>query len=312
MAIGVGVASPAVGATRTDNFTSDPGWIGVRNIINPADAPNPSNFGFNPPADNSGATAPPGGGSATGVGEAGGKLSKRTAASGESGYYAADLGGFLNLSMPFSARGVMTLPDWGDRAFMGFFDSQPRRDEGSLLQNTTPRRPRFIGLDMDSTSETGGFNVNALVGDVSQVRDDGDSRLADGPTFKIGAGTMTGTNPPYHFTLDYGPNNTDNTGVFTVTLTDPTAGTRVDGLGGGGGTFVVNISSANRTILAGVGYDRFGISTAGGGSGGASSTQSLFLDDVTYTIAPVPEPVGLGLLGLAGGICGLRRHRRAR
>jgi hypothetical protein len=177
---GLGISTSAIGQVLvTEHFNTDPGWVGVDNMLGNPDGLHPpgtqtsaipghgTNFGFST-TDTTGSTVLPpdfdGAGpfvpTASGAGEAGGGLANGRnpfPPNGKQSYY-GDAIGPLNMNTPLLFSGVLTFTENRDRARIGFFNSfandttygpagtQPGPDQGSH------RRPEFLGIEGDASS----------------------------------------------------------------------------------------------------------------------------------------------------------------
>jgi hypothetical protein len=246
---GLGASMSAYGQLyKTETFSSDPGWIGVDNMLGNTDGLHPpgtqtaatpghgTNFGWAPNLDSTGtAVLPPdidGPGpfvpAASGPGEAGGGFANGRnpfPPPGGQSYY-GDRIGPLNANMPLQFSGVWTFTENRDRMFLGFFNSfendttygpagtQPGPAQGGL------RRPEFLGIEGDASS---GIRVNLMVGRAKDFQSGGfnmstANTLVDRSAFFAARNGVGPTIIPVPFLVKYDPNGGTGFGAISMTI----------------------------------------------------------------------------------------------
>jgi hypothetical protein len=198
-------------------------------------------------------------------------------------YYGDPLKETLSLNQPLHAEGKVGFHRGvsDSSTLIGFFHSDDSMRSNDSQNSATPEN--FVGAVIEGPSAEGFLFYPSYGVDQEGIRASG------------GRGTPT---PPYiypngdahNWTLDYDPNGNGGTGSITVTLD--------------GRSVTLNLDAGHKEI--GAQFNRFGIITTHiDGSG-----QTVYFDDLTYTIGTVPEP-SMGLLTtvgvMIGGLC--VRHR---
>jgi len=132
-----GLTVPAWGVVQiSEDFTTDPtprGWSGVNNTTPP------QNYGYST-GDVTGTSVNPPGGTASGPGEIGGSITRR---SSPANFYGLDLGGALSTTTPFTVTGVLNLHrDGGSGLFFGYSNGVSSYGSGGDPSN-------FLGVQFD-------------------------------------------------------------------------------------------------------------------------------------------------------------------
>jgi hypothetical protein len=187
-------------------------------------------------------------------------------------FYGDPLQETLSLEVPLHAEGHVAL----DRAvsdsttLIGFFHSQDSVRSSDNQNSAIPEN--FLGAAIEGPSSEGFYFYPAYGVDQEGVRADG--------------GRGTPTPPPIypdgqsHFwTLDYDPLGNDGAGLITVTLD--------------GRTVTLELNRGHKEI--GAHFNRFGIITTHIDGNG----QTVYFDDLAYTVASVPEPSTAVLSGIS-------------
>lgn len=251
--------------SRTERFDAAGGWTGLRNI----NASTGNNFGFRA----SNVT-----GGASGAGEAGGTFARTTDVAN---YADTNLGGVLALGDRTAASGeliVTSFSNWNNGIFIGYRSMSADSTDSSMSN--------FFGFQVSegqnlSPTPSAAFGVAPTL-----FLSDGARRF--GPS--IGFNELNGN---LQWTWNYDP--TVNNGRVTLQVFNS----------GGGllGTSTLDLSAGDRSI--GASFDAFGIGSGGIGGTDATNQVTVFIDNVTYTTALVPEPssaalVLFGLLAVGG------------
>lgn len=206
------------------------------------------------------------------AGEAGGTFARTSMVS----YYAdADLNGILTLNSFFHASGEVV------------FASSSNFNNGIAIghrgTSTGPVGSVFSNFAGFQLAEPQGFPYNRFRATIN---------LADGGQL---LGTEVGTvqiGVPYTWNYSYDPGV--GNGILTAELFD--AGVSI-------GMSTVTLSSTDLSV--GAAFDSFGMGSGGVGEMNATNTAVVYMDNVSYSIVPVPEPAGVVAMVSAGiVICG--------
>jgi hypothetical protein len=241
-------------------FSTNPGWEGVNNSANyvSANVRPRFDFGYSPFSNLAGGN---------GVGEIGGETfrgdSRLEFNGSRMAYYGDRLNETLTLDQPLYADGVLSFHRGvsDSTTLIGFFHSTDSVRSSNSQDSATPEN--FIGVAIEGPSAEGFYFYPTYGVNEEGVRADG------------GRGTPT---PPYIYpdgishtwTLDYDPAANGGRGRVTVTLD--------------GQAVSLDLDLGHKQI--GARFNRFGIITTHIDGNG----QTVYLDDLTYTIGTVPEP----------------------
>ena len=261
----------------TESFTSNPGWVGLNNVrgYTSTNVRPRFDFGYSPSTRHAGGANP---------GEIGGhtfrgdnRFAERMA------YYGDELEQTLTMSDPLHASGKVTFRRGvsDSTTLIGFFHSA---DSVRVSTSQAAHAPEnFIGVAIEGPSAEGFLFYASYGTDAEGV-----------------APRERGVNPPYIYpdgtphdwSLDYDPAANEGLGRITLNLD--------------GQLTTLDLEADHRAI--GAHFDRFGmITTHVDGNG-----QTVYFDDLTYTIA-VPEPsVAWMMLGAAALRARVRNPRKAR
>jgi hypothetical protein len=190
-------------------------------------------------------------------------------------YYGARLTDTLSLHHPLHAEGKVGFRRGvsDSTTLIGFFHSTNSMRSNNSQNSATPEN--FVGAAIEGPSSEGFYLYPTYGLDQEGVRADG------------GRGTPT---PPYIYpdgesrdwTLDYHPDGNSGTGSIIVTLD--------------GQAVTLNLDPGHKQI--GANFNRFGIITTHiDGSG-----QTVYFDDLTYTIGFVPPTLTIAKTALAGAL----------
>jgi hypothetical protein len=261
-------------------FNSDPGWEGLnnRNTYVSTNVRPRFNFGYSPGTNHAGGTGP---------GEIGGHTFRGDSRLQFNGtrmaYYGDRLNETLSLNQPLHAEGKVSFHRGvsDSTTLIGFFHSQGSVRNNESQNSSTPEN--FVGAAIEGPSADGFYLYPTYGLDQESVRASG------------GRGTPT---PPYiypngeshNWMLDYDPAGNGGTGSITVKLD--------------GQAVTLNLDAGHKQI--GALFNRFGIITTHIDGNG----QTVYFDDLTYTIGTIPEPStgGLAFMLAFGAI--LRSRKR--
>jgi hypothetical protein len=263
-------------------FTTDPGWDqrNNRNTYITTNVRPRFDFGYSPATNYAGGQS---------GGEIGGHTfrgdSREEFNGSRMAYYGDELNDTLSLDQPLHAEGKVAFRRGvsDSTTLIGFFHSEGSMRSNNSQDSATPEN--FVGAAIEGPSAEGFYLYPTYGLDQEGVRADG------------GRGTPT---PPYiypngdsrQWTLDYDPNGNGGRGSITVTLD--------------GQAVTLNLDAGHKQI--GAQFNRFGIITTHiDGSG-----QTVYFDDLTYTVGVVPEPSTAMLLGLSLWLGALSNARVAR
>ncbi len=242
----------------TQSFNTNPGWDHLNNqtTYTSTNVRPRFDFGYSPTTNHAG-------------GQSGGEIGGQTFR-GDSrlefngtrmAYYGDPLNETLTLNQPLHAEGKVAFQRGvsDSTTLIGFFHSTDSVMSSDSQNSATPEN--FVGVAIEGPSADGFFFYPTYGLDQEGVRPSGNR------------GTPT---PPYiypngdshQWTLDYDPAANGGKGKITVTLD--------------GQPVVLNLDAGHKTI--GAHFDRFGIITTHiDGSG-----QTVYFDDLTYTVEDVP------------------------
>jgi hypothetical protein len=250
-----------------NSFSADPGWD-ARNNRNTYITTNVRprfDFGYSPATNYAGGQN---------GGEIGGHTFRGDSREEFNGsrlaYYGDRLNELLTLNQPLHAEGKVAFRRGvsDSTTLIGFFHSDDSMRSNNSQNSATPEN--FVGAAIEGPSAEGFYLYPTYGVDQEGVRASG------------GRGTPK---PPYiypdgkshRWTLDYDPAANGGTGRITVTLD--------------GQAVALNLDAGHKQI--GAHFNRFGIITTHiDGSG-----QTVYFDDLTYSIGTVPEPAAATLMG---------------
>jgi hypothetical protein len=263
-------------------FDSDPNWEGLNNrstYITTNVRPR-FDFGYSPATNLAGGLD---------GGEIGGHTfrgdSREEFNGSRMAYYGDPLSETLTLHQPLHAEGKIAFHRGvsDSTTLIGFFHSEGSMRNSNSQDSATPEN--FVGAAIEGPSAEGFYLYPTYGVDLEGQRASG------------GRGTPT---PPFIYpdgesrdwTLDYDPNGNGGLGSITVSLD--------------GQAVTLNLDPGHKQI--GASFNRFGIITTHiDGSG-----QTVYFDDLTYTVAMVPEPTAVASLSIGFALTGLRFRRRVR
>jgi hypothetical protein len=198
-------------------------------------------------------------------------------------YYGGPLNETLSLNQPLHAEGKVAFRRGvsDSTTLIGFFHSDDSMKSSNAQNSATPEN--FVGAAIEGPSSEGFYLYPTYGLDQEGVRPNG------------GRGTPT---PPaiypngdsHRWTLDYDPNANGGNGQIVVTLD--------------GKAVALNLDAGHKQI--GAHFNRFGIITTHIDGNG----QTVYFDDLTYTIGTVPEPSSAILLGIGSLSALVLRGRR--
>jgi len=205
------------------------------------------------------------------AGEAGGRFTRSTFVR----TYADTSGISLSLDAVFAAQGRFNFtndnaPDFGPALQVGHFS-------GSGLAS--------VGVSFNNNN-TGTLHWQASV------------RLDDGTNIISPPSIPLLSNVPRTWSYDWNPTGGTGSGRLTVTLS---------GINGGG-TDIIDLTPAQRAV--GVTLDGFGFNGESATSSNSGLLADIFIDDVTYSVIPVPEPSSVALMTVTVAFVGRRYRRR--
>jgi hypothetical protein len=261
------------GANET--FGSDPGWdeLNNRNTYITTNVRPRFDFGYSPSTNLAGGLS---------GGEIGGHTfrgdSREEFNGSRMAYYGDPLNETLSLDQPLHAEGKIAFHRGvsDSTTLIGFFHSDDSMRSNNSQNSATPEN--FVGAAIEGPSAEGFYFYPTYGVNLEGERASG------------GRGTPT---PPFiypngesrHWTLDYDPNGNGGLGSIALSLD--------------GQLVTLNLDPGHKQI--GANFNRFGIITTHiDGSG-----QTVYFDDLTYTVGTVPEPtaaaalsIGLALIAL--------------
>jgi hypothetical protein len=267
---------------QINRFTTDPGWdeLNNRNTYVTTNVRPRFDFGYSPATNFAGGQS---------GGEIGGHTfrgdSREEFNGSRMAYYGDELNQELSLDQPLHAEGKVAFRRGvsDSTTLIGFFHSEGSMRSNNSQDSATPEN--FVGAAIEGPSAEGFYLYPTYGLDQEGVRADG------------GRGTPT---PPYiypngdsrEWTLDYDPNGNGGNGSITVTLD--------------GQAVTLNLDAGHKQI--GAQFNRFGIITTHiDGSG-----QTVYFDDLTYTVGVVPEPSTAMLLAASLWMGALANGRKRR
>lgn len=265
---------------ETNAFSANPGWDELNNrrtYVSENVRPR-FDFGYSPGTNRAGGQS---------AGELGGvtfRGDSRVEFDGDRlAYYGDTLKETLSLETPLHAQGRVALHRGvsDSTTLIGFFHSEGSMRSNDSQNSATPEN--FVGIAIEGPSADGFYFYPTYGLDQEGVRPDG--------------GRGTPTPPPIYpdgesrfWTLDYDPLANGGFGAVTVSLD--------------GQTVTLGMDAGHKGI--GALFNRFGIITTHiDGSG-----QTVYFDDLTYTVAAVPEPSTAAILGMGILFGALRMQRR--
>jgi hypothetical protein len=261
-------------------FNSDPGWDALNNrrtYVSTNVRPR-FDFGFSPLTNHAGGL---------GGGEIGGHTfrgdSRLEFNGGRMAYYGDQLLDTLSLDQPLHADGRVALHRGvsDSTTLIGFFHSVDSVRNSDSQKSATPEN--FVGIAIEGPSAEG-FYFYPTYG-VDLEGESTSSRGTPTPPFIYPDGAS------HQWSLDYDPAASGGRGRITVTLD--------------GQAVALDLQPGHKAI--GANFNRFGIITTHIDGNG----QTVYFDDLTYTIGVVPEPstgLAIGTGGLAAAV--LLRVRR--
>jgi hypothetical protein len=260
-------------------FSADPRWdqLNNRNTYVSTNVRPRFDFGYSPATNEAGGQA---------RGEIGGQTFRGDSRVEFNGsrmaYYGDQLDETLSLDDPLHAEGVVALHRGvsDSTTLIGFFHSAASVRSNNSQNSATPEN--FVGAAIEGPSADGFYFYPTYGLDQEGVRADGGyGKPTPPPIYPDGESRR--------WTLDYDPEANGGRGQIVVTLD--------------GQAVALNLDAGHKQI--GAHFNRFGIITTHIDGNG----QTVYFDDLTYTIAIVPEASTAGLFGLAGLIAALlHRH----
>ena len=247
-------------------FNTDPGWDG-RNNHNTYQSSNVRprfDFGYSPGTIHAGGTA---------AGEIGGQIfrgdSRTEFNGGRMAYYGDRLNEALSLDEPLHAEGVVAFHRGvsDSTTLIGFFHSEDSVRSSDSQSSATPEN--FIGAAIEGPSAEGHYFYPVY--GLDQEGEDSSGRGTPTPPFIYPDGASR------HWTLDYDPLADLGRGRVTLTLD--------------GQSVSIGLEAGHKQI--GARLNRFGIITTHIDGNG----QTVYFDDLTYTIGTVPEPSAIAIAG---------------
>jgi hypothetical protein len=261
-------------------FTSDPGWNGLNNH-NTYQSPNVRprfDFGYSPATNHAGGQA---------AGEIGGHTfrgdSRLEFNGNRMAYYGDQLNETLSLEQPMHAEGVIGFHRGvsDSTTLIGFFHSADSVRSSNSQASATPEN--FVGAAIEGPSAEG-FYFYPVYG-LDQEGEDSSGRGTPTPPAIYPDGDSR------RWTLDYDPLANEGRGRITLSLD--------------GQTVTLDLADGHKQI--GAHFNRFGIITTHIDGNG----QTVYFDDLTYTIGTVPEPTTLAMVAAALALA-IFPHRRAK
>jgi hypothetical protein len=241
-------------------FTTDPGWEGLnnRNTYLSTNVRPRFDFGYSPSTNHAGGAQ---------GGEIGGQIfrgdSRPEFGGSRMAFYGGELVDVLTLDDPLHAEGKVSFERGvsDSTTLIGFFHSEGSVESNSSQNSATPEN--FIGAAIEGPSAEGFYFYPTYGVQQEGVRASG------------GRGSPT---PPYIYpdgeshdwTLDYDPEANGGTGSITVSLD--------------GQAVTLHLDPGHKQL--GALFNRFGIITTHIDGNG----QTVYFDDITYTIDVIPEP----------------------
>ena len=241
-------------------FKTDPGWEGVnnRNTYMTTNVRPRFNFGYSAGTNHAGGAQ---------GGEIGGQIFRgdsRTEFGGaRMAFYGGELVDVLTLDDPLHAEGKVSFQRGvsDSTTLIGFFHSEGSMESNNSQNSATPEN--FVGAAIEGPSAEGFYFYPTYGLEPEGVRASG------------GRGSPT---PPYIYpdgeshdwTLNYDPDANGGTGSITVSLD--------------GQAVTLNLDPGHKQL--GALFNRFGIITTHIDGNG----QTVYFDDITYTIDVIPEP----------------------
>jgi hypothetical protein len=262
---------------ESHSFDTDPNWdqLNNRNTYISTNVRPRFDFGYSPTTNYAGGQA----------GELGGQTfrgdSREEFNGSRMAYYGDRLNETLSLDHRLHAEGKIAFRRGvsDSTTLIGFFNSEDSNRSSNSQNSATPEN--FVGAAIEGPSAEGFYLYPTYGIDQEGVRPNG------------GRGTPT---PPYIYpngqthswTLDYDPDDNAGSGRIIVTLD--------------GHAVTLALDAGHKQI--GGHFNRFGIITTHiDGSG-----QTVYFDDLTYTVGTVPEPSSAALVGCVS-VIGSCRHR---
>jgi hypothetical protein len=181
---------------------------------------------------------------------------------GRMAYYGDRLPSTLSLNQPLHADGRVAMHRGvsDSTTLIGFFHSVDSVRNSDSQKSATPEN--FVGIAIEGPSAEG-FYFYPTYG-VNQEGESTSSRGTPTPSFIYPDGAS------HRWSLDYDPAASGGRGRITVTLD--------------GQTVMLDLQAGHKQI--GANFNRFGIITTHIDGNG----QTVYFDDLTYTIGMVPEP----------------------
>jgi hypothetical protein len=259
-------------------FNSNPGWDAHNNqntYLSPNVRPR-FDFGYSDATNHAGGQVP---------GEIGGHTFRGDSRAEFNGnrmaYYGDQLNETLSLDQPLHAEGVIGFHRGvsDSTTLIGFFHSEDSVRSSNSQASATPEN--FVGAAIEGPSAEG-FYFYPVYG-LDQEGEDSSGRGTPTPPAIYPDGESR------HWTLDYDPLANEGRGRVTLTLD--------------GQSVSLDLAAGHKHI--GAHFNRFGIITTHIDGNG----QTIYFDDLTYTIGTVPEPTTIAMVSvvLALATC---RHRR--
>jgi hypothetical protein len=263
-------------------FDSDPNWEGLnnRNTYITTNVRPRFDFGYSPSTNLAGGLN---------GGEIGGHTFRGDSREGFNGsrmaYYGDPLNETLSLDQPLHAEGKVAFHRGvsDSTTLIGFFHSEGSMRSNNSQISATPEN--FVGAVIEGPSAEGFYFYPTYGVDLEGERASG-GRGTPPPPFIYPDGESR------DWTLDYDPNGNGGLGSITVLLD--------------GQVVTLNLDTGHKQI--GASFNRFGIITTHiDGSG-----QTVYFDDLTYTIGTVPEPTSVAILSIGFALTAFGLRLRVR
>jgi hypothetical protein len=262
-------------------FDSDPAWHGMNNhsMYTSANVRPRFDFGYSPATNGAGGKAP---------GEIGGHTFRGDSRVEFNGsrmaYYGDELNETLSLDQPLHAEGVVALHRGvsDSTTLIGFFHATDSVKSNNSQASATPEN--FVGAAIEGPSAEG-FYFYPVYG-LNQEGKDSSGRGTPTPPAIYPDGESR------RWTLDYDPLAAGGRGRVTLSLD--------------GQSVSIGLETGHKQI--GAHFNRFGIITTHIDGNG----QTVYFDDLTYTIGFVPEPSTWTIAGLVLGLVACQDGRLTR
>jgi hypothetical protein len=266
---------------QLQQFNTDPGWDGLNNrrTYTSSNVRPRFDFGYSPATNHAGGTA---------GGEIGGHTfrgdSRLEFNGSRMAYYGDRLQETLSLDQPMHAEGTVAFQRGvsDSTTLIGFFHSTDSIRSSDSQESATPEN--FVGAAIEGPSAEG-FYFYPVYG-LDEEGEDSSGRGTPTPPFIYPNGDS------HRWTLDYDPLANEGRGRIVLTLD--------------GQSTTLELEAGHKQI--GAHFNRFGIITTHIDGNG----QTIYFDDLTYTIGTVPEPATAAIAIFMAAICGFVRSIGAR